>query len=481
MTSVSQQRISEPSDEAVSVTPAAPRTPLALPMGSGGSGRERVLGVLYVGRLSLATAIFIAAIVVWRAADSTATLIATLAFVSALLFTAGSMLYSQRRAAPPGDRFFYIQVLFDLLLVTAVVQLTQSGAPSQLAPLYILVIAISALVLPPTGVLLIALLGDALYFAVTIVDQASPFDLPVLVQLGIFGAVALGCGYIGARLREANAGREEMAAELAAFRLREADIERLHTRAERLEAVAEMSASLAHEIKNPLASIRSAAELLAKVPGADDDTRTLTKLVQRESDRLSRLLSEFLDFARTGVSSVRRLDLVEIARHAGALVTAHPDRPDQVTIREAFPSTPLVVVGDDDLLHRAIFNLLLNAVQASPPGGEVRVEAVELAHHQLPPQAKHFSRGAIMLRITDQGRGIPESIKDRLFEPFVTTKSGGSGLGLSIVHRAVEAHHGFILVDSPKDHDGCRFTMILPKLGSDGGKRTPRVSSKHES
>jgi signal transduction histidine kinase len=436
--------------------------------------------VLYVGRLSLAASIFIAAIVVWRAADSSATLIATLAFVSALLFTAGSMLYSERRrGARPGDRFFYVQVVFDLLLVTTIVHLTQAGAPSQLAPLYILVIAVSALVLPPSGVLLIALLGDVLYFAVTIADQASPFDLPVLVQLGIFGAVALGCGYIGARLREANAGREEMAAELAAFRLREADIERLHTRAERLEAVAEMSASLAHEIKNPLASIRSAAELLAKVPGADDDTRTLTKLVQRESDRLSRLLSEFLDFARTGVTTVRRLDIIEIARHAAALVAAHPDKPEQVTIREVFPSTSLVVVGDDDLLHRAIFNLLLNAVQASPRGGEVRVEAVELAHHQLPEQAEHFSRGAIMLRITDQGRGIPESIKDRLFEPFVTTKSGGSGLGLSIVHRAVEAHHGFVLVDS-QDNGGSRFTMILPKLGSDGAKRTPKVSSKHE-
>jgi signal transduction histidine kinase len=449
-------------------------------MGSG-SGRERVLRVLYVGRLSLATSIFIAAIAVWRAADSTATLVATLAFVSAWLFTAGSILYTVKKGTRSGDRFYYIQVLFDLFLVTTVIHLTQAGAPSQLAPLYILVIAVSALVLPATGVLLIALLGDVLYFAVTIVDQASPFDVPVLVQLGIFGAVALGCGYIGARLREANAGREEMAAELAAFRLREADIERLHTRAERLEAVAEMSASLAHEIKNPLASIRSAAELLAKVPGADDDTRTLTKLVQRESDRLSRLLSEFLDFARTGVTSVRRLDLVEIARHAAALVGAHPDRPEQVTIREVFPSTPLVVVGDDDLLHRAIFNLLLNAVQASPPGGEVRVEAVELAHHQLPPQAEHFSRGGLMLRITDQGRGIPESIKDRLFEPFVTTKSGGSGLGLSIVHRAVEAHHGFILVDSADHHVGCRFTMILPKLGSDGAKRTPRKSSKHES
>ncbi|HEY8852403.1 MAG TPA: ATP-binding protein [Gemmatimonadaceae bacterium] len=462
------------------MTPAGPRTTLALPMGSGG-GRERVLRVLYVGRLSLATAIFIAAIVVWRAADSTATLVATLAFVSAWLFTAGSMLYTMKKGARSGDRFFYIQVLFDLFLVTTVVHLTQAGTPSQLAPLYILVIAVSALVLPATGVLLIALLGDVLYFAVTIVDQASPFDVPVLVQLGIFGAVALGCGYIGARLREANAGQEEMAAELAAFRLREADIERLHTRAERLEAVAEMSASLAHEIKNPLASIRSAAELLAKVPGADDDTRTLTKLVQRESDRLSRLLSEFLDFARTGVTSVRRLDLVEIARHAAALVGAHPDRPERVTIREVFPSTPLVVVGDDDLLHRAIFNLLLNAVQASPPGGEVRVEAVELAHHQLPPQAEHFSRGAIMLRIADQGRGIPDSIKDRLFEPFVTTKSGGSGLGLSIVHRAVEAHHGFILVDSQDQHAGTRFTVILPKLGADGGKHVPKLSTKNES
>ncbi len=464
------------------MTPPGPRTTLAVPTPSGG-GRERVLRVLYVGRLSLATAIFIAAIVVWRAADSTATLIATLAFVSALLFTAGSMLYIVKKDARPGDRFFYVQVLFDLFLVTTVVHLTQAGTPSQLAPLYILVIAVSALVLPATGVLLIALLGDVLYFAVTIVDQASPFDIPVLIQLGIFGAVALGCGYIGARLREANAGREEMAAELAAFRLREADIERLHTRAERLEAVAEMSASLAHEIKNPLASIRSAAELLAKVPGADDDTRTLTRLVQRESDRLSRLLSEFLDFARTGVTSLRRLDIVEIGRHAAALVGAHPDRPEGVTIRELFPVSPLVVVGDDDLLHRAIFNLLLNAVQASPPGGEVRLEAVELAHHQLPPQAEHFSRGAVMLRISDQGRGIPDSIKERLFEPFVTTKAGGSGLGLSIVHRAVEAHHGFILVDTPDQQSGTRFTVILPKLGSDGAKprspkRTPKLSAK---
>ncbi len=453
---------------AVPVTPAAQQPVLALPA-PGSGGRERVLRALYVGRLSLATAIFIAAVVGWRAADSTATLIATLAFIATLLFTGASMFYSEKKGRPRGDTFFYMQMVFDLLLVTTVVRLTQAGTPSQLAPLYILVIAVSTLLLPPGGVLLVATLGDVLYFAVTIADKETAFDLPVVVQLVIFGAVALGCGYIGARLRQANAGREEMAAELAAFRLREADIERLHTRAERLEAVAEMSASLAHEIKNPLASIRSAAELLAKVPGADDDTRTLTKLVQRESDRLSRLLSEFLDFARTGVTSVKRVDLIDIVRHASALVAAHPDKPENVAIRELFPSTALVVVGDDDLLHRAIFNLLLNAVQASPSGGEVRVEAAELAPHQLPAEAKHFVRGGIMLQVSDQGKGIDEAIKDRMFDPFVTTKAGGSGLGLSIVHRAVEAHHGFILVDPASAAGGTMFTVILPKLGSPEG------------
>jgi signal transduction histidine kinase len=458
------------------MTPARPNPVLALPGHSRG-GRERVLRVLYLGRLSLATAIFVAAIAVWRRADATATLLTTLAFVSTLLFTGGSILYAARTAVVE-DTFYYVQMIFDLVLVTVVVRVTQAGTPSQLAPLYILVIAVSALLLPSAGVLLIAMLGDVLYFAVTIAGTPRIFDVPILVQLGIFGAVALGCGYIGARLREAHAGREEMAKELAAFRLRETDIERLHTRAERLEAVAELSASLAHEIKNPLASIRSAAELLAKVPGADDDTRTLTKLVQRESDRLSRLLSEFLDFARTGVTSVRRVDLVEVARHAAALVAAHPDKPDRVTIRELFPSKPLVVVGDDDLLHRAIFNLLLNAVQASPPGGEVRIEAAELAYHQLPPQADRFTRGGMMLQVTDEGRGIPEAIKERLFEPFVTTKAGGSGLGLSIVHRAVEAHHGFIHVDANGRGAGTRFTMILPRLGPDGTRKTPRAAAK---
>jgi len=433
------------------------------------AGVERVMRQVYVGRISLATAIFIAAVAAWQAADTTATLIATLAFVSTLGVTAASLTYSSVWPARARTaNFYYLQSVFDLLLVTAVVHVTGAIGPSPLSPLYILVIAVSALMLPSGGVLLIAALGDALFLADSLIQRQGAYNSSVLLQIGVFGAVALGCGLIAARLRLAESGREEMTAELAAFRLREADMERLHTRAERLEAVAEMSASLAHEIKNPLASIRSAAELLGKPGRTDEDTRTLTTLLERESDRLSRLLSEFLDFTRIGITKARRLDLSEIVKQAAALVDAHPEKPQGVRIATVFPSNSPVVVGDDDLLHRAIFNIVLNAVQASPPGGEVRIEVGELGRHQLPAQQASFRRGAVMVRVSDRGAGIPDQVRERLFEPFVTTKSGGSGLGLSIAHRAIESHHGVVLVDS--SDAGTTFTIVLPKLAGDGAR-----------
>ena len=446
-----------------------PRSIRALSEARAATGIERVMRLVYVGRISLATAIFIAAVAEWQAADSIATLIATLAFVLTLAITAASFTFaSVWPARARTANFYYLQSVYDLLLVTAIVHVTGANAPSLLSPLYILVIAVSALMLPSGGVLLIAALGDVLYLADSLIQRHGAYSSPVLLQIGVFGAVALGCGLIAARLRQAEAGRAEMVAELAAFRLREADIEMLHTRAERLEAVAEMSASLAHEIKNPLASIRSAAELLGKPGRTDDDTGTLTALLLRESDRLSRLLSEFLDFTRTGITRAHRLNLSDVVRQAAALVDAHPEKPAGVRIATVFPSNSPVVVGDDDLLHRAIFNIVLNAVQASPPGGEVKIEVGELGRHQLPAQGANFRRGGVMVKVSDRGDGIPDQIRERLFEPFVTTKAGGSGLGLSIVHRAIESHHGFVLVDS--SDSGTTFTVVLPKLAGDGAR-----------
>ncbi len=417
---------------------------------------------LYIGRLTLATVLFLAVVAVWLRVDSASTLIASLALVATMGFTAASYIWTDLRQHSPSQTFLYLQVAFDMLLVTAAVHVTWSGDQSQLAPLYILVIAVAALLVSPAGVPLMASVGIVLYFADAMLAHGSA-DVSLLIQLLIFTVVALTCAVIAARLRAAGSESEELAAELVEFRLRESDVRRLTVRAERLEGVAEMSASLAHEIKNPLASIRSAVEQLSRMPRASEDEKILSGLVQRETDRLARVLTEFLDFARTGMTHVHDINVTEIARNAVRLVSAQPGLEPGVRVTESFPSPPMHIEGDEDLMHRAIYNLLLNAVQASPPNGEVRIEGGELQPHQLPGGLGEFAGGAYAIQVIDRGAGIAPQIRDRLFDPFVTTKPGGSGLGLSIVQRAVQAHGGLITVSAPGEET--RFTLVIPKSG----------------
>jgi len=239
----------------------------------------------------------------------------------------------------------------------------------------------------------------------------------------------------------------------------------LNVRAERLQAVAELSASLAHEIRNPLASIRSATEQLARMQVSsgterDDDQRTLHDLVVRESDRLSRLLADFLDFARARVSQLQPLALGELVRRAALLAAAHPDRQPGVSV-DVFVTPDLPELdADEDLLHRAVFNLVLNAVQVVGPAGRVRV-AVGWHDPEREGSAPTAITGDLLaITVSDDGPGIPADMRDRLFEPFVSARPGGSGLGLPVVHRAVEAHRGVVLVDAL--NPGTRFTLVLP-------------------
>lgn len=423
-----------------------------------------ILRRVYVARLLTVGIVFGGALVVWQHARPADTLVASLVFAAGVLFTGASAVFTEVHRRRIGTSFLYLQVIFDVLLVTAIVQITWNASTSLFAPLYILVIAVAALLLPPKGVTLVSALAIVLYAAEAIGVQHVALERAVVLQFVIFAIVALGSGVIAARLREEGAGREELAQELARFRLRQGDVERLHLRAERLEAVAELSASMAHEIKNPLASIRSAVEQIATSPRSTQDDRILAALVQRESDRLSRLLTGFLDFARVDVPRMRRVDVVDIARNAAALAEAHPGRPHGVRVEYAVPRLPLEVDGDEDMLHRALFNLVLNAIQASPPDRVVRVEAATLLPHQLAAHAPAFGAGAVAVRVTDQGSGIPEEARARLFHPFFTTKEGGSGLGLAIVHRVVEAHRGVVIVDAGDRGDpGARFTVLLPR------------------
>jgi two-component system sensor histidine kinase PilS (NtrC family) len=536
----------------------------------------RIVRWIYLGRLSLAAAIFVAALFVWDNAATGDTRIASLAFACAMLVTGASAWYSEIERRPLGRTFLYLQILFDLFLVTAIVRVT-GGSESQFSALYILVIASASLLLPMGGGFLIATLGNVLFFAVAILGRTTVLDLRLWSQLAVFALVALASGYLGARLQEMRARKDELAAQLVKVQLEARDIlrnirsgivtidagghllyanpaasallgihleqhigrgimellrtaapelvghldrtvhqrvrtnrgeaiihadsrrfpigvtttymengathvatataifqdisdqkrlESLRVRAERLEAVAELSASLAHEIKNPLASIRSSVEQIARLPRANDDERTLSTLILRESDRLSRLLSEFIDFARARVTRIEPVDIAAIARGAGNLASAHPDRKPSVRVTCTGPQGPLVIDGDEDLLHRAVFNLALNAVQAAPASGSVQIDLGEMPEDELPAGVV-FEQGAIALRVSDDGPGIPAEIRDRLFHPFFTTKPGGSGLGLAVVHRAVEAHRGLVLVDSSPG--GTRFTVLLPRTQSGNG------------
>lgn len=236
-------------------------------------------------------------------------------------------------------------------------------------------------------------------------------------------------------------------------------LDALRRRTQRLEAVTELSASLAHEIKNPLASIRSAVEQLGQSARATPDEQTLSTLIVKESDRLARLLTEFLEFARVRVNKVQEVDIARLTRGAATLAATHPSRADGV--RVSINGEAGVLEGDDDVLHRAVFNLVLNAVQASPRDGEVRVELSSLRSDEAPPGVR-LPGGGVSIRISDQGPGIEPEAREKMFDPFFTTRPGGSGLGLAVVHRAVESHSGYVFVDS-EPGSGTRVTVLLPR------------------
>ncbi|MGQ0562337.1 MAG: two-component system sensor histidine kinase NtrB [Gemmatimonadota bacterium] len=544
---------------------------------------------LYVGRMTLAAGVFAGAVLVWQSATPGETLIATFTLLAAVGFTAASWWYTTVVGRTAGTNFLYTQLVFDTLLVTAIVHIT-NGPDSSFPPLYILVIAAGALLLPLPGGVLIGALASILYFAdliwfhrlpeaegqsVNLLLVRVPADMAdALLQIGLFALVALSTGALGDRLRQTGHALGQVQSELHKLRLDTDDIlgavdtglvtvdeagrlvymnvaaesvlglralnwrgqvmleeldrrapglgtvirrtigtrlpvrryeirirtaegerilgvrttvlersgapsvtavfqditdsrqiEELLRRTERLQAVAELGASLAHEIKNPLASIRSAVEQLAESPLSPHDKGTLSRLVVSESNRVSRLLSEFMEFSRVELRKRSAVDFARITTDAIGLVAQHPDAQGGAHIEYKPPRQALLVDGDPDLLHRAVFNLVLNAVQHAGPAGRVRIELGDTTKASVPSSVQ--LRAPVRLSVRDSGPGIPEEDIPRVFDPFFTTRQGGTGLGLALVHRAIEAHHGTILVDGGSG-GGAEFTVYLPAKSEQG-------------
>ena len=194
-----------------------------------------------------------------------------------------------------------------------------------------------------------------------------------------------------------------------------------------------------------------------------DDRQLLQRLVVAESDRLSRLLSQFIEFSALRAGPAEQVDFAAVVRDAVDLVR---QQANGVTVEQVGLDEPRIIPGDADLLHRAVFNLLLNAVQFSGSGGQVKVSLERVRRGAAPPGLER--RDPLRLIVRDSGPGIEPSAVTRIFDPFYTTRPGGTGLGLAVVHRAVAAHEGAVFVDRAPS-GGAEFTIVLPGRAASGG------------
>jgi len=244
---------------------------------------------------------------------------------------------------------------------------------------------------------------------------------------------------VAEQLREANKRLEQVQAEAR--------------RSERLAALGQLSAGLAHEIRNPLGVIKGSAETLGrKLPTADPVARELAEYISSEVNRLNSLVSRFLSFAKPLELKKQPEDISQIVEHA--LKAAQEHWPDsRVQVERAYSTELPVVPADAELAEQVFKNLVFNAYEAmEPTGGKLRVEV-----------SSEFSDGrrGVEIAFSDTGPGVPQELREQIFNPFFTTKSNGVGLGLSIVSKIVDDHGGWIR-EEPGSEGGACFRVFLP-------------------
>lgn len=219
------------------------------------------------------------------------------------------------------------------------------------------------------------------------------------------------------------------------------------SRADRLATVGELAAGAAHEIRNPLTAVRSSLQYLES-KSADEETRRLLATALRETSRINETVSALLAFSRPSETVKERFDLRDVLGEGLDLIAYEASSRRIVLVRDF--SEPLPVRGDRSQIKQLFLNLYLNAVQAMPAGGTLRVEA------------RGTDGPKITVSVADTGEGIPEDRLDRIFDPFFTTKTNGTGLGLSICEHIVKTHDGDIAVRS-KTGRGTTMTVSLPR------------------
>jgi len=284
-------------------------------------------------------------------------------------------------------------------------------------------------------------------------------NLEQYLEILLYNAIGLLTGVLSAR-EQAQLHRYQQTAErleTSYSRLREQadqllEVEEQLRRADRLSALGELSAGLAHEIRNPLGSIRGTAEILRDGIPVDSPHQEFAAILIKEVDRLNGVVQDFLDFARPGQVEEETVDLNRVVDEVLTLSGRMLEK-SRAELQVEKGTIP-VCRGNAEQLKQALLNLVLNASQAMPDGGLLRVET-------------GVRDGLACIAVKDSGPGIAAEMQGRIFDPFFTTRQEGTGLGLAISARIVRGHGGRIDIDSAPGA-GATFTLAIP-CGEDNG------------
>jgi two-component system, NtrC family, sensor histidine kinase HydH len=270
-------------------------------------------------------------------------------------------------------------------------------------------------------------------------------------EIPMYFVIAILVGYLSRLQRKTTQKLQKAGNELEeAYKKLNDTFEQLR-HADRLALLGQMSAGISHEIRNPLASIQGAVEILGQAVPTEDPRSEFAQIARKEVARLEKLTTEILQFSRPTPPEKRNTDSAEIIEAACRLVADQARRQKIELIRRIDQPVPTILV-DPEQLKQVLINLLINATQAQPGGGQIVVSA-------------KAESGEWIISVQDAGSGIPKEKLDRVFDPFFTTKKEGTGLGLSISYQLVKNNGGRIWVTSQPGQGSC-FSIAFPILNS---------------
>ena len=354
-----------------------------------------------------------------------------------------------------------VAVIIKLALATLLmIHTSDLGINSSYYPIFYLPVMTAAMYFGPVGTLLWTLAAAGSYCAYLIPALRGEFTLSatgkgdLTLRVVFFFLVAMIVNRFVMVYRRQTLGYQALAENLSEANQKLEKAQAEARRAERLAALGQLSAGLAHEIRNPLGVIKGSAELLSqKLTDSDAMAKELSGYIYTEVNRVSALVGRFLDFARPSQMELRAQPLAPVIQRALRYLSDQ-GHASKVSIHSDFCAGLPQVMLDEELCEQVFINLLLNACQAmGEQGGELKIRTYA---------AESDGRHEVVAQIEDSGPGIPPEMREQVFNPFVTTRKSGVGLGLAIVAKIVDAHGGTVrLVDG--QGPGACFRVGFPR------------------